>query len=744
MLNELYQLSEVLEKTGIATQDWHKDFRVLPKIGKQTPCFKITLTCDAGNNEPLITTVEILRQEQIIGLRKYMPSNGLSFPCFNIGPVVAEGKAVFEQAFCKNAGVTVEADLKSDKLEALFIDTLKKTPLDSVYVFNFRQIAHPKFRDKKNETLRQCLNEIPPKLCEKLGDIPEKFTLLQALIHRVSSVDAESFMQALANQVCQQLAEDPSVWPKISPLLVLSKPLESGDESLPGISVVLEGATQQPLPDGYYPVAHDKTHAWINQRLLDVDTMPITPNAATETDAFREPATGSEEKLDSVTLPQLGIVILRAMTKESPCQYRYRTADAESFRIGRDSRRKAKAALEWLSGKERAGKTWGVIDSKELLFAYPSQSPERPAPYTRMFGAAGIAVGESEAVKEASFQHLAKETIDCLQGISHDLDKVTMQVFALRKMDKARTKVVFHRNVTALRLKERADVWQRGCNNLPPMRFRDWGKNKGELLWLVPKTPAPLDVADCINHIWKRKGTSVSELKWKRDGTTVSELNTLDRTIGIDLLFGNVGTEMLAFLLRQALNNTQGLLLALGQAKHSGQVLSLKKLTSYKQHVPAVFGLLLDQLNLRKEHYMTSPPFLIGNILAISDQLHALYCKHMRKGDMPPQLLGNAVMSSALETPTQALALLAQRLVPYLGWAATNKTEDIGLSRFFLKQYRDISGVLKEKALPQRLNDSERATLLLGYLAGVSKETSESAQSNPQDLTTNITEGKTS
>jgi len=728
MLNELYQLSNVLEETGIATQDWHKDFRTLPKVKKQTPCFKITLSCDTDNGVPQTLSVESMRQEQIDGLRKYMPSNGLSFPCFNIGPVIAEGKTVFERSFCEATGITVEPNLKNDKLETLFVDALKKTPLELAYVLNARKTIHTRFRDKKNETLRQCLNEIPNSLLKKIGDIPEQFFLLHALIQLSISLDAEDFMQALAAWICQRLAEDPAAWPQISPLLVLPTPLKKDDESLQGTAVVLEGSTQRTLPNNYYPVAHEKTHAWINQRLVDADTVASTLDTATETDAFRELASGSEEKLDSVKLPMLGIVILRAMTKESPCQYRYRAADAKSFRIGRNSRRKAKSALEWLAQPEQQGKTWGIVDRNELLFAYPSQLPEKPASYALMFGT--TVVGEPEAAEDKSFQHLAKEVVDSLQGITHDLNQVTMQVFALRKMDKARTKVVFHRNVTAQRLKERAEAWQRGCSNLPPLCFCDWGKNKGELLRLTPETPAPLEIADCLNRIWKR------------DGSTVSEVRTLDRTIGIDLLIGNFGSEMLAFLLHQALNNTQGLLLALGQANHRNEVLSLKKLTPYKQRIPAIFGLLLDKLNLRKEHYMVSPPFLIGNILALSDQLHALYCKHMRKGSVPPQLLGNALMNTALETPDRALAQLAHRLVPYLGWANTNKTENAGLSRFFLRQYQDVSRLLKEMPLPQRLNDCERATLLLGYLAGVTKETSESNQSDTQDLTNHETKGE--
>ncbi len=114
---------------------------------------------------------------------------------------------------------------------------------------------------------------------------------------------------------------------------------------------------------------------------------------------------------------------------------------------------------------------------------------------------------------------------------------------------------------------------------------------------------------------------------------------------------------------------------------------------------------------------MNNAPYLIGNLLKISDDLHALYCKEVRSNNLPPQLLGNALMAAALDSPEQALAQLALRITPYLGWAKTNKTESVGLSRHFLKTFSEIGEKLEGLDLPQRLNDTGRAQLLLGYLA---------------------------
>ena len=114
---------------------------------------------------------------------------------------------------------------------------------------------------------------------------------------------------------------------------------------------------------------------------------------------------------------------------------------------------------------------------------------------------------------------------------------------------------------------------------------------------------------------------------------------------------------------------------------------------------------------------MNNPSYLVGRMLKIADELHAVYCKEVRKNNLPPQLLGNALMVAALDSPTQALSQLAMRIAPYLGWARTNSTESAGLSRYFLKEFGHIEEKLRDAALPQRLDDASKAELLLGYIS---------------------------
>ncbi|MCE5333409.1 MAG: hypothetical protein LLG06_02350, partial [Desulfobacteraceae bacterium] len=176
-------------------------------------------------------------------------------------------------------------------------------------------------------------------------------------------------------------------------------------------------------------------------------------------------------------------------------------------------------------------------------------------------------------------------------------------------------------------------------------------------------------------------------------------------------------------LLAVALQNSRGLFLSLGNALHSNEVLKLKGFNRQKQLMPSILGLLLWKLGIRKEVYMSNAPHLIGRMLKLADDLHALYCKEVRDGGLPPQLLGNALMSAALNSPSQALAQLALRIAPYLGWAETNSTSSAGLSRYLLKEFRFVGDRLSDVMLPARLDDPARAQLLLGYISSGNSQT---------------------
>ena len=65
----------------------------------------------------------------------------------------------------------------------------------------------------------------------------------------------------------------------------------------------------------------------------------------------------------------------------------------------------------------------------------------------------------------------------------------------------------------------------------------------------------------------------------------------------------------------------------------------------------ALIGLMLYRKGIRKENYMEAFPYQYGQLLKVSDELHAMYCRVVRNGDLPPQLVGSSLFQAAAETP---------------------------------------------------------------------------------------------
>lgn len=684
MLNELYHLSVALKQIPtIELNDWHKDFKLLPSVSEKKPCYKILISPDGS-----IASIEPMKKELAACLRKWEPSLGNSFPGFNIQPLYR---------------ITDDDNKKHLKKWRE-----GKEAMDLGLIDEWCSEKQVKNWDAKfDKKIKKCLGVIPRELQEQCADIASDFGALKILCERVVKWEnncSVEFFRALESCIRRSLEKGGHVRSLLAVLIHEGSSNKKPEKDRGTVSVFLD------VPDWKeHPVANEKSIKCINECLLNSASARSRKNEKEAEDAFGLGSSGHTGKLPEVKLPVIGRVKLRAMNSESPCQYRYGTIDAKSFRIGTDSRKQAKSALEWLRGDDREGLTWGRADGKELIFAYPAILPKAPPKLAACLGA------RKADDTEARFENYAKDVIDSLRGLAPSLKEIELRVFSLRKMDKARTKIVFHRNYSAQQLADAAKEWQQGCSNIPVIRMKAWGEEKGKIVLVEPVSPYPLQIADCLNRVWKLDGTSTCEVK------------AIPKSTGIELLLDeSIVRRQVPHLLAVALQNGKGLFLSLGNSQHRNEVIKNDGFNKHKQLMPAILGLLLWKLGVGKERYMNNPPYQVGRMLKLADDLHALYCKEVRNNNLPPQLLGNALMVAALDSPIQALAQLALRITPYLGWARTNATESAGLSRYFLKEFGLVEVKLRDALLPIRFDDAARAQLLLGYISG-SSQTEESA-----------------
>lgn len=707
MLNELYEAASSLASAGISPEDWHKEY-----VPVRAP--KLAFFVYLDQHGEIADIARVGEESEISGLRKWESKGDLrqSFPYLNVSPLLWVSFDPKKNENDKALEKALKANVTSQEQIRQFEDRVKSDH------------STKPWGEKAFNKLQSCLDK-GKTLKSILGQAPEECQAIIALIDRLDGISARDFHSKLQRAFTDKLLNSPYTAAKYFHGLFYSGEKEPGN----AVTLLLE------LVDGTscfeYPVRHERVRNWINTKLLFQSQDREHPFS--EIDIFGDDAAGCEQTFDDVPMKNvLGNVKLRAMVAAAACQYRYGKAEAESCPVGQESRSKMKGALEWLTEPKRKGKTWDAIsraaDNKEALLAYPSVLPKDPPNMAVMFS------GNSDATEEVDntsrFENCAKNVTSALHAqiaINPDLD---VRVFVLRKMDPARTRVSSHRRYSAQHLIHAAELWQHGCRNLPRVLVKQFTKDKNTE-WREPETPFPMEVVWTVNTLWSRDGKSASKVK---------SAATED---GVSLLLeeGAYLRSVLHRALYSATRNAVGLVLALGQAHAQGEVINpdkkyIRQAAQQSMLLPSILGLLLLKLNITKEEYMKSTPYLVGRLLSLADQLHYHYCKHVRDGSVPPQLMGNALMPTALEEPVKALSLYCNRILPYQAWAKTTSDEKaVGLARYFLAELGKVCSELGEVCsdapsmnLPERCTDVDKAQMLIGYLARPEKSDSETTQ----------------
>lgn len=701
MLNELYELSRSLEEAGLTVVSWHKFLKECPRGGK-------SFFVDINANSQISDVRWITDPERIASLRKFEKAAGYSFPAFNIkqlwrfdDEIVREEAAKFRKSLGGKKVPGADEVLASVKV---FLNSARSAWIDLDKKSGGRDEL-----DKIDGCLKAPVDELTQAVAGNSDPAGES---VRALLERVKSLDGKLLHAQLSDWIVQQFSQSSDQWQSWFDFLfwIAGKTPKS-------CSLVFELSDQSAFD---FPVHHPRSYEFINKCFQGIDDegnsevadSPLPPDAYSARDS------GRNESFPIIKMSRFGNINLRSMSRESLCQMRYGVAESGSFPVGQGIRQKCKDALEWISRDERKGKTWcdisAISGASSVLFAYPSRLVGDTPRLSQLFG------GDEDVSNletEGRFEACAEAVVQSLTG-HHGTDKSNeVVIFILSKPDGYRTKVVYSFRCSESHILESAERWQLGCLNHPYIRTRQFGPTKGDKpVWRSPLTPFVSEVIACTNTIWIRGGTDSSTCK----SATMTDAMSL-------LLDGSPrDTATAEKLLGLVLRNTTSLMLAMGQAEKLGRIHEVaKNLQKHQLLLPRILGLLLWKLDIDKGYFMKTPSFLIGRLLSLADQLHLLYCHEVRKGDVPPQLVGNAIMPTALATPEHALSILADRMRPYKAWADTVRIgEKVGLARYFIAEMGDVCNQLAAQEVPKRTSDSDRATMLLGYLCRPEKEQS--------------------
>ena len=704
MIDELVKAAKAIENAGIEIQDWHPKLKALRKVTKKEPCIRIRLS-DEGH----IHDIEPIPKELATQLRKYEPDNGKSLPGFNVRPLyrIMKTKDEIQQASRGQAGEKLKRAWAKDFLN---LDPQEQAKND--------------FWEKTREGLGLSCSRVREQLEKHCNDSLIEGETLQKFFKAVARIDVAEFQKEFDEHLRKKVMDG------TLPLTVMcyfvdeeKKKKEDSDSRapVPKFSIFLDIFDYT-----NYPVSHKETISRLNDLLCNASSGSAVSGSSTKSiarDAYGLDADALNEKFPGVTLPVLGGVILRSQVKAVPAQSRYDLCEAQTFHVGSESRKRTKGALEWLSSPERNGATYGVAGDQELLFAYPRVLQKDKIPLAKLFGAQK----DDSYQKEDKFQRLAKNVIQQLRGQGEEVSDAQLEIFSLRKMNKAQTKVVYYRNATVDSLEKASAVWHKGCQNIPILDVRDWSEDKtpktGKQYPIIIEgsTVFPVKLHYHLNAVWKRDGT--------RADTNKSKTRIFQPTDGLRLLLDRQNQGLVLHMMERFMQHAQGYFLTLCRCTGKHEISSLPVKTIY----PGILGLLLFKLDKDKEDYMKESAFLLGRCLRVTDEIHRLYCEVVRKKDLPPELCGSSFLIGMMESPSSTLSQLAMRSSPYIKWArgGSDKGDKNGLVWYWLKQWEPIADQLHTLTWPKRLTPEERAQVFLGYLASFPK--SEKANNNQAD-----------
>lgn len=687
MINELYRLTVALDQANIATEHTHPKYKLIPKATKKAPC--VHLIFDDGQ----IYKVESVEMERAAKIRKYGSNQG-TFPALNLAPLYR---------------LTDESEKKivSDLIDG------KSTDFDTETI---RQLCRENNWGKKFcNKYRICMQDVPCEMTELFHQTGTVFPPLQQIIEEANPfIDAAHLHLELEHMVFAMLEQKKEIACALQILFHFGKPEKNAEEDYGTLSVVLD--SKKLMKEGV-SVATDGFTRSLNKKLMEADTATKTGTAEKEIDAFGQFFEPLEEPMPTVKLAAGFEVSLRTMFRGQPCQSRYGRIENATYPISKEKRSKLQAALAWLSDVEHKGITWISTDKDETLFAYPETLRDN------RYSMVGFCRRQSPAAdkddsgakdktrNKAGFEFAANAFIEELQKTKQpgtDPMSERIQYFVLRKLDKGRTKVVYTYNTSPAEIEYCSKQWSLGCQNLPSFLFGQ------------PATLFPLEVSDLLNMSWRQDGKPSTD-----------KFKPVPRYHGMQILFGEESPAVHRdlFILMNNVTNLSPYLGKIGLAR-GGCDGSQAVLLFQAWKALAAMGLFLYQLDIRKEKYMQEFPYLFGQLLKVSDALHELYCRVVRSNDVPNALAGSGLYVAGTEQPYKTLAVLGQRMNPYITWAKSYRTkgilkkdEESWRAGWYLALYEKIATRLYAAwGNHTRFNEKEKAQYFIGYLAEFPKK----------------------
>ena len=624
MLNELEQLRRSLRKKGIQATACHPAIKPLAKY--RTLVVRL-------NEQGIPASTRELPRDEAAKLRNIQPDNQNSFPAFNLNCPIYEALG------------TLDAWLP---LTAVTSNTIRSLAL-----------AYEKKKGKipALDRLRKLLREYPAQeIAPKLAAHAEE-PLLASTLHLLELLgsgkqSAEEFLGSLTETLIAA-GQRGDIASDVVLDMLFGKLSKKGTREPWQYILFLD---LEELSRFQTAVADpDTAGAWSEALLLPVNR---SEEALVQCALDGRAGPAIRDKMPNPNLPLLGGTYLFSMNSEIPCQSRYGRSSTELFPVTRHTVQGVNDALLHMTAKNLEGKTWnavpsGTCDKSDLLIAYIEEAPETDAPVAGALSSCDTDEFE-EASSAAQMSYFVQHLDSLLAAVQLKEGEVVrvarhLHLFVLSTIDKGRRQVLFDARYNVDNIVEVRERWVSGAKNAPALELQFFpGKGKSRKKRRGTKAPSPVSIALSFRTLWIRK----AERSEKVSGVSLGRFYKL-------LLDPDAKSEA-GWLLERLLPLKNTLMIAAGKPSRSEKTGEVFAYTGAALSAPALYdlrtstaalGIMLRLLDRVKETYMNERDYLFGQILQFADRLHIVYCHGARRGQVPPQLIGNSLMNQAGRTP---------------------------------------------------------------------------------------------
>ncbi len=698
MLSETFVLRQALERAGLQIPGGH------PRVktpGRSTgPCLRVRL-----DNQGHAITVEAVTEEEWRGLWTVMEGNQNSFP------VVRIKEPLFD------------VPRSSDIWRKLGFDDQgrrKKSPDNTIRLSVLTDVltsASQRF-SKKSQSDWQRLRRKSSELLEHTNSDDAEHAALRELgrCFKNAANNPKALLREIADRAVQGVQQARlDALDTVEALLVGKRIPARGQRPQMTIQLAFDLDDDHSFPRRLYS-QQIREHV---KRILPTEQEKPRNEHPAPACAY----TGEALPLQLAAFPKVKLPVLNkefplvSMFRKAACNKRYGLTDARVVPVAKEVALRMQSALTWIVADERKGKTWRAVangkfetahgrkrELYDLLVVYVDGKPEIDAHVADLFGT-------DERQQRKQFEVDAQAVCEALDGVERERPGSRLNLFLLRKASEGQAHIAVAESPLVREVLAAARWWQQASANVPDVVLPLPGEKGQRSTQGRPRAPYPDQVVRLLSEEWVTNGTRSN----KAYGIGLGEV------LGLMLRKPGEWEPGARRILDLTVRRLAPLLLGVSGAMHAQDVQRWDDYPVRSREIVlravSLLGILLDAIGQRKETYMSGVAFSVGRLLSLSDTLHREYCKRVRGGSIPPQLIGNALMPAAADNPENAVDRLRERMTIYKAWADKGDGEEYRLAKWAVGQMGQVCHHLAQLHLPTETDQAFRAELFLGYLA---------------------------